>query len=313
MAIPANWNEISNMDAERWFALGNRYLPGAAALVLVIVLGWQLASLAWMFVPAAPQGDPITVAPPATAAAPTSGGAVNVQRIASAHLFGEAKPEDAVAPVLNLEPDEELQDTRLALTLKGTIAGTDDRLTAAIIADNRNEEKVYVIGDVIIQGATLHAVYRDQVVLRRNGTLEALRLPKELPVGQAPARRTTTRVVSAPAQNSPTTSIQQQLTQNAAKLADVIRPSPYYKDGQQVGFRLYPGRDRRAFSALGLRPGDLVKSIDGATLTDPQQAMQIFQNLGTAEQVSVTIERNGQDEVLTLTTSQLQLGGDEEN
>jgi general secretion pathway protein C len=77
--------------------------------------------------------------------------------------------------------------------------------------------------------------------------------------------------------------------------------------GQQQGYRVYPGRDRKQFAALGLRPGDLIKDIDGAALTDPKQAMQIFQSLGSAEEVSVTVERNGQPEVLILKTSQLQL------
>jgi hypothetical protein len=39
--------------------------------------------------------------------------------------------------------------------------------------------------------------------------------------------------------------------------------------------------------------------------------MEIFQNLGSADQVSVTVERNGQPEVLVLSTSQLSLDNDE--
>jgi general secretion pathway protein C len=97
------------------------------------------------------------------------------------------------------------------------------------------------------------------------------------------------------------------VAQNVTKLADVIRPTPYFVAGQQQGYRVYPGRDRKQFAALGLRPGDLIKDIDGAALTDPQQAMEIFQNLGNADQVSVTVERNGQPEVLVLKTSQLSL------
>ena len=92
-----------------------------------------------------------------------------------------------------------------------------------------------------------------------------------------------------------------------SKLADVIRPTPYYVSGQMQGFRVYPGRDRKQFAALGLRPGDLVKDVDGAALTDPAQATQIFQGLGDKEQVSVTVERNGQPEVIVLSTSQLSL------
>ena len=73
------------------------------------------------------------------------------------------------------------------------------------------------------------------------------------------------------------------------------------------GFRIYPGRDRKQFAALGLRPGDLVKDIDGAALTNPAQATQIFQSLGDKDQVSVTVERNGRAEVIILSTSQLDL------
>ena len=119
MAFPANWNEISNMDAERWIALANRYLPGVVALIFVVLLGWQLAGLVWMFVPGSPQGDPVSVTPPRSAAPSPAGQSANVQRIASAHLFGEANPDDAVV-LPPAQPTEELEETRLALPLKGT-------------------------------------------------------------------------------------------------------------------------------------------------------------------------------------------------
>ncbi len=71
---------------------------------------------------------------------------------------------------------------------------------------------------------------------------------------------------------------------------------------------MYPGRNRQQFASLGLRPGDLIKDIDGQALTDPTQAIQIFQTLGTANQVAVTIERNGQQQSLVLSTSQFDFG-----
>ena len=66
---------------------------------------------------------------------------------------------------------------------------------------------------------------------------------------------------------------------------------------------------KRVREALGLRPGDLIKDIDGQSLTDPTQAMRIFQSLGSASEVSVTVERNGRPEVIVLNTGQLDLGG----
>ena len=109
-----------------------------------------------------------------------------------------------------------------------------------------------------------------------------------------------------------TDSIQSVVAKNVSQLADVIRPTPYFVNGQQQGYRVYPGRDRQQFAALGLRPGDLIKDIDGQSLTDPTQAMKIFQTLDSADQVSVTVERNGQPQVIVLSTSQLDLG-DESN
>jgi len=199
---------------------------------------------------------------------------------------------------------ENLAETRLNLSLKGTVAANDQKSSIAIIADQTNEDKVYAIGDSIVSGTTLHAVYVDRVVLNENGALKELNLPRDFPTSAQPVRR---NVASATRATTDDSSIQAVVAQNVTKLADVIWPTPYFVAGQQQGYRVYPGRYRKQFAALGLRPGELIKDIDGAALTDPQQAMQIFQNLGSADQVSVTVERNGQPEVLVLKTSQLSL------
>lgn len=308
MALEANWSNFSGLDKDRAAALVTEKLPPIVTLVLVVVIAWQLSKLFWLLMPGSATGDPITVDAPATAANTGAGrlsAAADVEAIAGVHIFGEAKAiEEPDEPVLT--PTEDLAETRLALTLKGTMAGSEEELTIAIIEDNTKEEKIYAIGDAVASGTTLHAVYTDQVVLNSRGVLEALKLPKELPVSSAPARRqTTTARTAQPAQQ--TASLQTAIAQNATKLADVIRPTPYFVGGQQQGYRVYPGRDRKQFAALGLRPGDLIKDIDGASLTDPQQALEIFQNLGTADQVSVTVERNGQPQVLVLSTNQLSL------
>ena len=98
------------------------------------------------------------------------------------------------------------------------------------------------------------------------------------------------------------------LSENASRITDVIRVAPHIEQGQMVGFRVNPGQEREQFAALGLRPGDLIKDIDGQSLTDPTEAMRIFQTLDGADQVSVTVERDGQPQVIVLSTSQLDLG-----
>ncbi len=304
MTIEANWSDFTSFDGERTLSAANQLLPRWVTLILVVAIAWQLARIIWMVMPGSSAGDPIVATPTQVSAAATTASRANVQAIASAHIFGEANPDDAVvAQPANI--DEDLAETRQNLSLKGTIATVQPDGGLAIIADSKNEEKVYAIRDTVIPGTTLHAVYPDRVVLNEGGALRALKLPKEFPQGAAPLRRAATTVTRS--SNNQRT-IQAVVAQNVAKLADVVRPTPYMVAGQMQGYRVYPGRDRKQFAALGLRPGDLIKDIDGAALTDPQQAMQIFQSLGNADQVSVTIERNGQPQSLILKTSQLDLG-----
>ena len=308
MTTEAKWSDFSHLDTDRAIAALNQALPRWVALVLVVAIAWQIARLVWLLIPGSDVGDPV-IAPPSqiTRAASAGSDSVDVQRIADTHLFGEANREEII--VEPQEDHENLAETRLNLSLKGTIASGDQETAIAIIADARNEEKIYMIRDTVAPGATLHAVYADRVVLNRGGSLEVLRLPKEFPQGSQPVRRNTTTVSRAASSNPQ--SIQNVVTQNVTQLADVIRPTPYYVSGQMQGYRVYPGRDRKQFAALGLRPGDLIKDIDGAALTNPQQATQIFQGLGDKDEVSVTVERNGQPEVLVLRTSQLELGNDQ--
>ena len=80
-------------------------------------------------------------------------------------------------------------------------------------------------------------------------------------------------------------------------------------NGQLQGYRVYPGRDRRAFASLGLRPGDLVTEINGIRLNNPTQGLEVFSSLANASQVNVTVERNGSPLVLNLDISQLDSAG----
>ena len=310
MITKTNWSDLSSMDGSNALSAVNRLLPPWVSLLLVVAIAWQIAKIIWMLVPAPAAGVsvPLPASMPSASMQTTTSG--DVLAIVDAHMFGLADV-DAVGATAAPAVDENLSDTRLTnLSLKGTVASEIAEFSVAIIADGNNEEKVYAIGDPIGSGAKLHAVYADRVVLNENGVLTNLKLPKEFKASQAATARPTTRSTRQTAANAQ--SIQAVVSQNLTKLSDVIRPTPYFVNGQQSGYRVYPGRDRQQFSALGLRPGDLIKDIDGQSLTDPTQAMQIFQTLGTSDQVTVTVERNGQPETVVLKTSQLDMG-DEQN
>ncbi len=313
MATKYHWSDFWSGDRIRTVAAANALLPAWVSLVVVILIGWQCAKIVWMLVPGPAAGGPIDV-PRNSGILTTSAAGADTTAIAAAHLFGEADAVDETTPPAVELAD--LEETNLSnLKLRGTIASDLPEFSIAIIGDGGNEEKVYVIGDPVASGAALHAVYPDRVVLDEQGELTNLSLPRDF------GPTTTSYMPTIPTleeeeyeeeyvteESVDEESIQAVVAQNVSRLADVIRPTPYFVNGQQQGYRVYPGRNRDQFTALGLRPGDLIKDIDGQSLTDPTQAMQIFQSLGTATQVSVTVERDGTPETIVLRTDQLDVG-----
>jgi general secretion pathway protein C len=310
MINKANWTDFASVDGGNLLATMNRVLPPWISLLLVVAIGWQVAQIIWTLVPGPAAGDAVQA--PAGIAATASRGAArtDVGTIAAHHLFGETDPDVEAAAPAPQDLGADLDDTRLTnLVLKGTIASDLPEFSVAVIADGSQEQKVYAIGDSLGSGTKLHAVYAERVVLNENGTLTNLRLPTEFPRSSAAPTRRTTSVTrqSTPGGDNFRTAI----TENLTGLSDVFRPTPYIVNGQQAGYRLYPGRNRQQFAALGLRPGDILKDVNGQTLTDPTQAMQVFQSLGTVDEVTVTVERNGQPQSIVLRTSQLDMAGEQ--
>ena len=311
MTTEAKWSDFTSLDGPKSIAAANSLLPPWVSLALVVVIGWQLARIIWSLVPGPSAGDIVDIPAGSLAQGSAANTSADAETIAVLHLFGEADDEAVIVQTEVFESDN-LPDTGISsLELKGTITSDVAEMSVAIISDGNKDEKVHTIGATVVSGTTLHAVYADRVVLNENGTLTNLKLPSDFPKGSPTVTRRSPTVASRSSANN-SKSMQAVVAQNVTKLADVIRPTPYFVNGQQQGYRVYPGRDRAQFAALGLRPGDLVKDIDGQSLSDPAQAMQVFQSLGSADQVSVTVERNGQQEVIVLTTSQLELDDEPE-
>jgi len=297
-------SEFRQLPADRMLALGLAALPTMTAAVLVIAIGWQATRLVWSFAPyPAPQTSSLRPIAPGTGQQSADGvSEAEIDRLVNAHLFGETK-QDTSSPAVEFMDPSAAPDTTLNLELLGTITSESPEESFALIFERGKDTKVYAIGDSLSRGTRLHAVYLDSVLLDRSGKLEALRLPKDAKdSGGNPSRRAS---ASRRSQTLSSPTVANVIANNDTKLTDIIRPQPVFADGQQRGYRLYPGRERSKFAALGLRPGDLVTEINGTALNDPTSGMEIFQSLGEATSVTVTIERNGQPEVLVLDTTAL--------
>ncbi|HUS24808.1 MAG TPA: type II secretion system protein GspC [Candidatus Binatia bacterium] len=288
LSFPEPWSRGAGALYERH----GRRLPALAAALFALLLGGTLADLVWSLVPVPPAAR--WQAPPAVPAAAARGDAsADLDVILNAALFGRYQAPSVTTAV-------EAPDTPLNLILMGVLAADRPDDSRALIAQG-TDEKAYAIGDDVARGVTLQAIFPDRVMLARNGALETLRLERDSAPPAAPGPvATAEEAPAAGGQAPPLAQIREEVVKDPTKAQEYVRVQPANVAGQLKGYRVYPGRDRSVFAAAGLRPGDLVTAVNGVQLDDPAKALQVLGNLTQSTQMTLTIERGGQPQTLSV-------------
>lgn len=302
--IQATLSRWSGQGSPQFNALLIERLPAWVSFLAVLLLGYYLARLIWSFYPVAE--SPVWQPPaPLQSASPVAVSQSDYASIGAAHLFGEVSHD---VPSISGDAALTAPDTGLSLQLRATVTADDPKVAHAIIADSSGTEKVYFAEMPLPGGATLQKIQPELVILSRAGQLEVLRLPRA--AGSASGGRPS----PAPAPNTARfpavqADVEEFVAQNTAGFLEVVRPQPFMPNGQLKGYRIYPGPNRQQFAALGLRAGDLITEINGVVLNNPAQGTEVFRSLGGATQVTVTLERDGQPQVLSLNMDQVSPAG----
>ncbi|WP_419227032.1 type II secretion system protein GspC [Alteromonas sp. OM2203] len=278
--------------------------------IVVVLLSLYLiafaAKLVWQIIP-----EPQLSATPTASRAPvissSSGkGGVNITKIQQLNLFGNAaaKPAEPVAEVTDAP------ETRLNLTLTGVVASSEQEAGTAII-ENRGSQAVYGLGEKIEgTNATLQKVYNDRVIIKNGARNETLMLDG-IDYEEANRRR------EAQARNRPAPEDDEDaevelsdealeataaLRERPASFTDFISISPKTEEGQLIGYQVSPGKEPELFKSAGLQAGDVITQINGLDLTDLQQSQEALSELRNAQNIELTIIRDG-----SLTTLYLDL------
>ena len=289
-------------------------------LIVLLVL-WSLSNIAqlvWIpFRAGVIETAPAFALNPPTSIMQSETEVIDTSSVLGSRLFGSAPdgPVDALDSIAN-SPDREgieqnARETRLALTLTGIAASTDDGRGSAVIKSGAAEQ-VFSVGDALPASGqvVLAKVMPQQVVIDNNGTYELLKL-YDRPGITVPAR-VVTRPASAssasPAESMPAPEAmkasadersvlagqyRRQLYDNPESLARVVSVSPVREDDRIVGYRIVPGADRAAFDAFGLERGDIVTAVNGLALSDATNTVKLYQLMKDATEATFDIDRDG--------------------
>ncbi len=254
--------------------------PRIAEWVLIALIAFLLARAAIAFFAPlpVPAGDQMAALP---AAAKTS-----------AAVEGRNPFPKAVIDPTVVETGPELAETALDLTLTGVWPETGEG--SAIIERPDGKQRRFAVGEEIVSGVRLIAVYSDQVVIEQNGVRESLRFESKAPIERAarPAQNTD------PQTQGPTPA--EDKIQNPAPGAP-FSISPGLDSAGQPAIIFHAGENRAAFEAAGLQDGDILRSVNGSPPSmEPAELAAMMSQFMKSGAATLVVERNGALETIQL-------------
>lgn len=84
------------------------------------------------------------------------------------------------------------------------------------------------------------------------------------------------------------------LRDDPGSLSGIFRASPVREDGEVRGYRVRPGSEEELFRRFGFEAGDIITEVNGTPLDSPRRGMDLMNQLGEADTLSVVVERDGQ-------------------
>jgi general secretion pathway protein C len=273
-------------------------------VLLVVWIASLVANLTRdLLAPSEPQEPEAGVTTPVPAAPPSPDRQL-ISQLPGWHLMGVVAKGSA--PPVQVSVPVDAPETKLKLVLRGVFSSDDKSNGHAIIADPRGNEEQYTVGDMLPGDAELSEVHADKVILQRGGRFETLRLPEDENLGNTAARPNTSvsRTAFSRSSSSPSErlrEVRENMRKRPRDLYNLVRATPKKGgDGNIIGFELGPGRDPDLFRQVGLQEGDVAIQINDIKLDNPANSARALKSAQSGETVSVTVLRNGQEEVLSL-------------
>lgn len=276
--------------------ISDRRVIASLTFLLMAVSGYQLSLLVWKLVPQPQINNTFidTSASSQASAGNTVSASQKVSEITTKFLYGQQLKQAQPTTVV-----EDAPKSSLNYKLRGIYYSDDESLASIILEKSSNDTQFYRLGDEIDRNIFIHQIQADAVIISRSGKLEKLVLEKpELNLTQNSADQRLINVRPASASSEVLQNYRRRYANNPMALARRFSAIPVQENGRNIGYKLKALRGEQLLKKLDLQEDDVFVAINGIGLDKPFQALDALKSLTTADNVSVTVLRNGNRETL---------------
>lgn len=208
-------------------------------------------------------------------------------------------------------PNDECESSKISATVKMNVVAEPIEASYTMININ-NEDRIYKLHDTIEEQEIVAIQWSGRnrrVVLSNQGKFECLDLGKKNQKKRG--RYTPPKRGRAKKSNKKNNDFKKyvkeispgrfevdraMLDEQLADLDNLVRQArviPHYKRGKPAGFKVVGIRSNSLFRHLGLKTGDVLKSVGGEELTSINKALSLFDKLKSSDNLSLDFERRG--------------------
>ena len=247
------------------------------------------------------------------------------------NIFNSALGDLSVAPIEDSElpmedlPAEEVETLCTeAMRVIGTVVipGDLERSLAAIVGTDKKAGLHY--GGTEVEGSRIRAIQSDAVVLQGKGGLCRLAMFQVAGAAKKPVFRTAPKPKAKKKRPGPKVPVadrnaglsEEEMSQgierindqnfnlsrsmlnkvldNAGKIIGIAAVAPKLENGQSIGMEIRGVRPDTLLTKIGIQNEDILESINGQPLSNPDAALGAYTTLRTADKFTLSVRRGGQ-------------------
>ncbi len=232
--------------------------------------------------------------------------------------------EDSGLPMEDLPAEDVKTLCTGEMRVIGTVVipGDLERSLAAIVGSDKKAGLHY--GGTEVEGSWIRAIESDAVVLQSKGGLCRLAMFQVAGVAKKPIFRPAKKAAAkkkAPNKRGPTAdrnaglsesemtegidrvndsnynlsrSMLNKVLDNAGKIIGIAAVAPKIENGESIGMEIRGVRPDTLLTKIGIQNGDILESINGQSLSNPDAALGAYTTLRTADKFTLSVRRGGQ-------------------
>lgn len=172
------------------------------------------------------------------------------------------------------------------LKLHGVLGGSGPN-ASAIIGKADGGQMLVRIGRAVMPGLVLTRIERDAAIFEQNGSAYRLSLVD----GSGASRLTPVSAGQGSAADTGNGYYRKDATAESVEFRQAL--TPHRINGQITGFAIRPGNDVDLFRKAGLKPGDIVTTINGRAFASEGEVNGLAREIGVSAMLEIGYERDG--------------------